>query len=299
MSQVSVIIATLAEASRKNSLKYAINSIRNSSILPIKIIVVVNGNRFDPEIFHWLKAEPDVLFNYIKEPSLPLALLRGRQLVETEFFSFLDDDDEYLPGATDYRLSFLQANPEVDLVACNGYINRGEGNMLLYDSLADISTDPLYALFNKNWLASCGGLFRAHSIKCDYFHSGMAYLEWTWLAFRIASAGHRIQGLDDPTFTIHDTPNSASKSEKYLQAHVSLHQRMLDANPRPDLRPIIYYRLANAWHSISDYQRTSGNIKDAWLNHLRSLSHPRGWRYWSYTARLLASSLTFSHELKR
>lgn len=295
-TSVSIIIRTLASPSRKSSLKRAIESIRGSSTSPIKIIVVVNGNYFDTELCNWLKAQPDVLFNYIKEPSLPLALLKGRQLVKTEFFSFLDDDDEYLPGATDQRLVFLRANPEVDLVVCNGYVNSGELNVLLHDSLADIPADPLYALFNKNWLASCGGLFRTCNIKCHYFDDGMAYLEWTWLAFRIASAGHKIQVLDDPTFIIHDTPNSASKSETYLQAHIFLHQRMLDANPRRDLIPIIRHRLVNAWHCVSDYQRTSGNIKAAWLNHLKSLSHPSGWRYCSYTARLLASSLAFNRK---
>lgn len=294
----SVIIGTLAQTSRKNSLKRAIESIRLSSVCPVQIIVVVNGDRFDPEICDWLKTQSDVLFSYIEEPSLPLALLKGRQLVETEFFSFLDDDDEYLPGATDHRLACLRANPETDLLVCNGYRSCGELNMLVYDNLAKVSADPLYALLNKSWLASCGGLFRTHSIKCDFFYDGMAYLEWTWLSFRIISAGHRVQVLDDPTFIIHDTPNSASKSEKYLQAHISLNKRMLDANPRPDLIPIIRRRLANAWHSMSDYQRTSGNIKDSWLNHLQSLSHPSGWRYWSYTARLLASSLAFSHKRK-
>lgn len=294
----SVIIGTLAQATREQSLKRAIQSIRLSSRDPVKVIVVVNGNHFDISLCNWLKSQPDVIYSYLDEASLPLALLKGRQLVETEFFSFLDDDDEYLLRATDYRLACLREHLEVDLLICNGYVNCDGVKKIIFDDLNNVLTDPLSAIFNRNWLASCGGIFRTSSIGCNYFQDGMAFLEWTWLAFLIASAGHKIQILDSPTFVINDTPESASKSEKYLRAHIHLYERMLGSNPRADLIPIINHRLANAWHNISDHQRTSGKLMDSWLSHLKCLQYPEGWRFLSYTKNLIGSSLAFGYRRK-
>ena len=97
---VSTIIATMAAPERAELVRRAVLSVRRGSELPVTIIVVVNGKRSDPELVDWLRRQPDVKLEIVAQPSLPNALLRGRELVRTPFFSTLDDDDEYLSDAS-------------------------------------------------------------------------------------------------------------------------------------------------------------------------------------------------------
>lgn len=118
---VSTIIPTIAVKEKADLLKRAIRSVRASFTGHVNIIVVVNGNRFDTDVCEWLKAQPDILFEYITTPSLPHAIIRGRELINTPYFSTLDDDDEYLPGATDIKVAALEAESAADVVVTNGY----------------------------------------------------------------------------------------------------------------------------------------------------------------------------------
>ena len=140
--KVSVIVATMATLNRAHLLKRAIESIRHSSTIPVKIIVVVNGSRHDIGLCRWLKDQADIHFEYLAAPSLPLALLKGRELVATEFFATLDDDDEYLGHAIDDRMRLIEAHSDIDLVVTNGYRNVGGVDNPAYKNLATTSEQP-------------------------------------------------------------------------------------------------------------------------------------------------------------
>jgi hypothetical protein len=156
-------------------------------------------------------------------------------------------------------------------------------------NLSNVSRDPLYALFQENWLASCGGLFRARDIPVDPFVDVPHFQQWTWVAFRLCVEGEgiKVASLETPTFRIHDTPGSNSKSEKFLFSQVGLYQRMLGMSPRPDIARIIRRRISQAWHDVSCYHLKKGTLGPAWTSHLKSLSHPAGWIYLPYTRKLL------------
>jgi hypothetical protein len=284
---VSVIIPTLAEAGRRRELMRAITSVRLSSQDRIHIIVVVNGNRFDPELCRWLQAQPDVRYEYLEAPSLPLAQKRGRELVDTEFFSFLDDDDEYLAGATDRKRECLLENEDADFVITNGFIHHGNGDTLLYTSLSDVPADPLRCLFRQTWLHNCNALFRSRSLCAEYLADYHAYCEWTWLAYRLALDGKRIVVLDQPTFRYNDTQNSLSKSTAYVQSAIPLCERMLKRDPPKPIGQLIRQRMGSTHHLLSSSALDRGNWRGAWISHLRSLSAPGGWRYLSYTRHLV------------
>lgn len=284
---VSTIIPTMAARERATSLKCAIASIRNSSAVPIKIIVVVNGNRFDTELCSWLREQPDVLYDQIEEGSLPVALARGRELVETEYFSFLDDDDVYLPGATDKKLEILSKNVCTDLVVCNGFRSSTGNNVAFYPRMTDILDDPLAALFHQNWLASCNAVFRSISVPVSFFEHPHPYAEWTWLAFRLAMANKRLKVVDEPGFRVNDTPGSLSKSDAYKKSYFSLYERMLYALPPTHIARMIRMRIGLAWHTNSSEALANGRLLDALASHVRSLLQPGGLRYLSYTRRLL------------
>lgn len=286
-ARISAIIPTLCSAARVACLDRAIESLKNASADSVQIIVVVNGNRFDVDAVANLRARCDVRVIQIAEAGAPQAQRAGRYSVDTEFFCFLDDDDELLPGALDRRLSVLHGCPEAALSISRGWRVLGGVRKLMLEGIEKVPEDPLGALFDENWLPSCGGLFRTSLVDCGMFDDPNPFIEWTWLAFRMACAGLEVAVQPAPDFLIHETPGSASKSEAYMLAHTSLFERMLLVCPREDIRKILENRWVGAAHGTSDFYRQKGNVSQAWVWHLRSLRSRQGWCFASYSARLL------------
>jgi glycosyltransferase involved in cell wall biosynthesis len=281
---ITTIIPTLCESARQESLFRAIESIHGASTQEVHILVVVNGQRFDPQLLEALRARNDLHVIQFSEGSLIKAQLEGRKRVTTKYFSFLDDDDEYLPNALDIRIKPLENNPTIDFVITNGYVCINGHDQILYSKLRHAEQDPLTALFNENWLSSCNHLFRSTSITDEYFEDAHAYMEWTWLAFRFGLAGKIFAAIDTPTFRINDTPGSLSKSSKFLDSRVELYRRMLTFKPGIDVTEIIRRRMCAAYHDISAHHLVNGNRKEALRAHFLSLcSHWSGLKYLTYT----------------
>jgi glycosyltransferase involved in cell wall biosynthesis len=284
---VSVIVPTMAAAQRGELLKRAVASIRASSALPLQIIVVVNGNRRDAAVCAWLEQQPDVRTEYVDSPSAPGAILRGRELVQTPYFSMLDDDDEYLPGATDKKLAALQADAQADFLVANAYICLNGVDRMLYKRLEEVSADPLASLMLFNWLHNGNALYRSASVGADFFRDYHPYAEWTWLAFKLVTGAKRVATLDMPVFRYHDTVGSLSKSGLYMQALLPLLQRMLDSTPPPHIARMIQRKRSAAYHDASVQAVRDGRRSEAWKHHLHSLVLNGGLRYISYTRHLL------------
>lgn len=290
--RVTTIIPTLCEFSRKQSILRAIESIKTSSINPIRILILVNGQRYDKTLLGDLHERDDLDVIQIQEGSLTLAHSVGRRNVATEFFSFLDDDDEYLPEATDRRLVIIDSDSQIDLVVSNGFINTNGLDSVLYSRMQNVPHDPLHELFRENWLHNCNALFRTSSISLDYFENPHKLMEWTWLAFKLALDGKKIGISDHPAFRYNDTPGSLSKSIAFAESRIKLYERMLKFKLPIDVNRTINLRLNSAWHNLSDIQRKDEAIIPAIRSHFYSIiSHPMGFRYIPSTRHLLASLL--------
>jgi hypothetical protein len=285
-AQLSVIIPTLASAERAASLQRAIWSIRASSATPVSIIVVVNGNRFDAGLCHWLAQQKDVQHEYIGDASAPGAVLRGRELVKTDFFSTLDDDDEYLPGSSDWKMSLLQADAQAHMIVANAYLCSDGTDSMCYDRLADVPGNPLKCLMQFNWLTSGNALYRTAAVGASYFQNYHPYVEWTWLAFRLAMDGKRIAVMDRPACRHHDTLQSLSKSERYLQSYLPLFRRMLERAPPPAIARMIERKIGAASHGAAFAALREGRRLDAWRHHWHSLGQLGGLRYLAATRHL-------------
>jgi len=284
--EVSVIIPTMATPVRAESLTRAINSIRTSSSQPVKIIIVVNGNKYDMHLLKWIDAQPDIFLHRQEMPSAPEAIRSGRALVSTEYFSTLDDDDEYLNGAIDLRLSELRKSPQTAVVVTNGYRNRKGLDEPCYKSLADIPTRPLLALMEIPWLNSANAMYRSAAVGIDYFENSHPYAEWTWLAFSLAMHEKQFAAIDTPTFRINDTSDSLSKSQAYDQAYESLFERMLAERPPVRVVNKIRQKMGSMYHQYADRLLNEGDRVGALRWHVRSLAQPSGFRYLSFTRRL-------------
>jgi hypothetical protein len=291
LASVAAIVPTLADAPRRESLLRAVDSLRAAARNSrLTITAVVNGSRFDSAVLDSL-ARRDVTILRVPEPSLPGALLAGRRSVDAEYFCFLDDDDEYLPSAIDARVAVMTDRPECAMVTTNGYRHVDAADSMALSQMSSIPADPLAALFRENWLPSCAGLFRSEAIPVDLFEEPHAYLEWTWLAFRIASRGSAIAVLDEPTFRIHDSASSLSKSAAYRSSHIALYRRMLGMAERSDIRESIRGRLASALSAESVARLAENRLAEAWKLHCEALACPGGWRRGSQTLRLVVASI--------
>ncbi len=253
----------------------------------IEVIVVVNGSRFDRVVFDELGANPKIRVVYQQELSLPLAQRRGRLEISTPFFGFLDDDDEYLPGAIRIRIEPMLAEQAIDAVVTNGVRKTGSEESPCFADFESARMDPLYALISSNWLASCGGLFRATSITEDYFDGKTHYFEWTTIALRIAYEKKKLLFLDQPTFRINVIPGSLSSSDEYRMATVSFLESVLCHSLPDQVRRGMRRKLSAAYHTLSEFNRAAGRIGEARRYHLRSLVLPGGLKYLAYSRYLI------------
>lgn len=282
----SVIICTMGLPERARSLLRAIESVRIGNLQQAEVIIVVNGQKYDENLLISLSARTDITLIQIPDPSFGEALLTGRRAVTTPYFGFLDDDDEYLPGAVDARLKVLEDDPSADLVATNGYRFKGHNDKIALHQLKAVPENPLLALYRENWLPSCGGFFRSRRVPAEFFQQLPRHIHWTWLAFRLVQANRRVTVLDHATFRINDTMGSASKSETYLFCHTDVYSRMLTAATQPQIRQLLRSRLVQSWHEVSDFHRRNGALRLAWAAHLRSFQYPSGWKFLPYTRKL-------------
>jgi glycosyltransferase involved in cell wall biosynthesis len=286
LPSISVIIPTTCERARWASLERAIAGILAQDGVAAQLIVVVNGNRYDPDCFEALKRKQGVSVLYRSVGSAPLAQTAGRAAVSTPFFAFLDDDDDYLPGALATRVAPLLADPALDFVVTNGYRARGGIDERAISDSGAIVADPLGALCEQNWMASCAGLFRTSSVGADYFDDPAPYMEWTYLAFRLTTR-LRMRWIDQPTYRINDSPVSLSKSEVYLRSELDILKRILALPLPPSVRRAVRRKIGGASHAFAERARAQGQSAEALRFHLGSLAQPGGWRYLLYSRKLV------------
>ena len=182
---VTVFIATTAEAKRKAQLERAIDSVLSQADCSVKLVIVINGDRYDQNIRSDIENHPQIESHYLELGSFPEALVYARRVLTTQYFCFLDDDDELLANSISSRLAPFKTNSELDIVVGNGLRKMPSTEVALHKDILAYQKDPLVALLGKNgnWLASCAGLYRANNIPVEYFQDYIKYAEWRLACF--------------------------------------------------------------------------------------------------------------------
>lgn len=284
---VSVIIRTLAEATRRTTLHRAIESVLEQQGIGAIPIVVANGDRFDHDLVRDLANRSDLCYHYQAEASLPLAMQRGRAMVETPFFCFLDDDDEYLPHGLEARVAALSECDDADALVGAGYrLVDGRQYASGWKKGTGSAYDPLHELLGDNWLAPCAGLFRSSRIGVEFFLDAPRYFEWSYLAFKLC-VEKKLMFSDVPAHVMHDTEASTSKSPNYRLAEASVIAQILELPLPPVIRRALRYKEGAAMHEMADLYRVQRRHGLAWRFHAMSLLRPNGVRYLPYTRKLL------------
>jgi glycosyltransferase involved in cell wall biosynthesis len=283
---VTVIIPTTCSDERDDGLRRAVRSLATQDIGCPSILIVANGPRVNSAILQEIASHPQVNVVRLAEGSLPRALAFGRSRVATPYFGFLDDDDEYLPNALRIRLQALEGDSAAATCATNGYDFIDGRDHMREDISSEAQHDPLRGLLRANWLASCGGLFRSDFVQESFFDNSTKYFEWTLLAYKLATS-RRVVLLTTPTYRLHESPDSLSQSEAYRLSEPRLIETLLAFDLPEDVRQELEKRVSKAQHAISDYYLHRGELRNAWIAHLRSLRQPGGLRYLTYTRKLL------------
>jgi glycosyltransferase involved in cell wall biosynthesis len=284
---ISVIIPTLARGDRAAKLRRAIESVVSQEGVRAVPLVVVNGSVRDPEIVRELRANPDIRLLEIDESGIPSAFHAAFAILDTPYCSGLDDDDLLLPGALALRIGALAGRPDMDAVVTNGYRNDGTREALHVNNPEQVQSDPLRALLSANWLLPGSWLARTDRLSEDVFRDMPRYLECTYLAVRLASAG-RMLFLNHPTVVWHtNDPSSVSKSWEFQMGELSGLRRLLTLEIPPYLKSGIRRKIAGVCHSMANRYRRKGQRGEAWRWHLRSLKEPGGWRYLPFSRHLL------------
>jgi hypothetical protein len=283
----SVIMATSLELCRTKAMIRAVATVlsQDGSAIPI---IVVNGDRYDPEVLGYWKSRRDVRLFQLAEGNVGTARLFGRRQVDTAFFGALDDDDCFLPGSINARLTPMRTDPSVAAVVGNGLIERDGRESVALSQMKLHRISPLLGLAQENWLPSaCAAMFRTEIVRAEYFDHDERWLEWTALAFRLAADERKIVFLDDLTFRIADTPDSLSKSAGYARGAPIVLRHLLDIPmPYPVYR--VWLRKYGATlHGSAEFHRSRGEIGLAWKAHLGSLLQPGGAHYLLYGRKLL------------
>jgi Glycosyl transferase family 2 len=283
---VTIIIPTACVDERYETIKRAISSLSMQESGCPSILVVANGPRVSDRILDEIATYPHVKIVRIAEGSLPRAIAVGRSHVTTPFFGYLDDDDEYLPHALTVRLRALEGNLRAAVCATDGYIQADGADRLIETIYPESPDDPLRGLLRANWLASCAGLFRTDLVPESLFDGVTRYYEWTLLAYKLAIS-RQVVLLPLPTYRLHVSSGSLSRSDAYRLAEPEVLKKIYLLNLPNDMKRAIGQRIGAAYHTLSGHFHRLGQPRKAWEFHMRSLLQPSGWRYASYTARLL------------
>jgi len=287
---VSVIIPTMATAARAGALERVLASLRSQVGAKALPIVVANGSSRDREVVEWLSRRRDLHLIEREEGSLAKAVAQGRTTVETEFFSILDDDDEYLPEALAIRVSAMESAERPDVAVTSGFRQIGGSDEPCLPDIESFARDPIAALVQVNWLASCAGLYRTDSIGAEFFATMPNYLEWTYVAFVLALE-KRIAFVGRPTYRIHtETPGSLSKSRQMLLETPSVLRRILELELPVSVRPQMERKYRGALHQAADFELRDRRLVSAWKLHWKSLAYGRGLRYLPFTRHFIRAA---------
>ncbi len=284
---MSVTVVIPSTCSRRDELRRAIESVVDQVTDDGAIVVVANGPRVDEATLAVARRFARTRVERLAEANVAKAQRVGRSLVDTEFFCFLDDDDEFLPGALAMRVAALREQPDVDVLIANGYGCADGVDRLRLDHLARAARDPLRGLVAENWMASCGGTYRTNSVSIDYFDGETQHYEWTLIAYRLALT-RRIAFLDVPTFRVHlDSPGSVSKSRHFREAEVAVLNKILAMDLPSDVRRALRGKLGRAHHGLAALHLSEGQHASALRHHLGSLVAPGGLAYLAFSRKLL------------
>lgn len=197
---ISVIIP---HYNRPDQLKEAVRSVTAQTLPPAEILIVDDCSR--PEVKREIESLSSVATIVHNGQNLGLAGSRNAGLAhaKSEWVSFLDDDDLYVPHKLERQVAYLREHPDCQLVGGglrlvtpdgeDGYRGRTETRRLtLKDGLTGTAAMIQTILAPRKLL-----------LKMDGFDRRFRYMEDFELGIRLLAAGLNMHYLAEPMFVYH------------------------------------------------------------------------------------------------
>ena len=289
MATITIIIPTACEARRASLLHRALDSVVAQEGVDVHPVVVVNGPRVDEALCASIVARTGVTVLRRDEGNVSAARRAGMRLVDGAYFGFLDDDDEFLPGALRTRAEHLDRDGAVDVVFTNGRVRTQEGDEPMAPAGQALDVRPVETFLEANWFASCGCLFRAARVDATHFETRHVYFEWSDLFFRLVAANRRFAYVDAITFRKYeDHPVSMSRSDASRLAYPAFLAELVERSLPRTVRAALQQRFHRALNNASLLCLARGNLRGAAGYHAWCLMNG-GWRYAPYTRKIAAA----------
>jgi|CXWL01.1.fsa_nt_gi glycosyltransferase involved in cell wall biosynthesis len=289
MSGVSIIIPTTCSKHREHCLLRAIDSALDQASIPVEIIVVVNGGKVDHDLFEKIKSNDRLSVLYLTEGNVSKARHFGILKSSHDYFAFLDDDDELLPNTLKQRFDALEADQYVSAVIFNGYIFNGTEDRLAVDDVfyQEVLTSIELSCLTRNIFGSLSAIFNKRNIDTDIFDIEYKYFELTYIFLRMIECRYKITFINELAFRVYEeTSMSASKSEEYMLAFPVMLQQALLMKISEEMKRKLKEKYFTALNMLSVYFLNKGDIKKAFLFHMKCLLSG-GVRYIFFTRKFL------------
>lgn len=161
MEKVSVIIPCYNGA---GFIDRSLNSIYLQEYPSIEIIIVDDGSvdQSKEKALKWKQKfaikNIELKYFYQENQGTGSAINSGLKLVTGDYIILLDVDDEFLPGAINEKVEYLQKHSDINVVRSNGWIIRKDLKYLfVYDETEKSNEDIFLALLRgetNNWAGS-------------------------------------------------------------------------------------------------------------------------------------------------
>jgi glycosyltransferase involved in cell wall biosynthesis len=275
-----VVVPTALDKKREPLIRRAIDSVLKQVGVRVQLVLVVNGSRFDADLLARLREDRRFAVLQMVEGNVSLARYRGLQDRVCDFFCFLDDDDELLPDSLRARVAALEAHPDWDVVAANGYIREAADELLVGPELrAFIARDPAGSFLQTNWFASASAMFRAARFSPEFFRIAHRHYEWTYLFWKLLGEGYRVGFCDAIAYRKYeDHPLAVARSEAYRLAHAEFLRSLMELPMEPRIRAAIRERYVMALNASCDHYLAHREARLAFAAYLKCLWNG-GWRY--------------------
>jgi Glycosyl transferase family 2 len=282
-ARITVVIASTCTKERGDLLLRACDSVLNDGSLG-RVLVVANGPRCDSAVLQWISEKPRVGVVRLASGSHPLARRVGAEMVRTDYISFLDDDDEYVAGSLDARVSFLDANPDIIALATNGFVCNGDDHRKIIPPLVALPVDSVLRALSHGWQSAMLTL-RTARVDLSVLDTELRHHEWTYTALCLAFTS-TLAVVDVVTFRYYRTLGSLSHGDQHVLTEPDMLMRALTLFRGTSYEKVLRRRLGRALNDAATLLLARGALSGALSLHLRALACPGGWQRYGLSVKI-------------
>jgi glycosyltransferase involved in cell wall biosynthesis len=169
----------------------------------------------------------------VRQENKGLSAARNRAVVETtgEFVAVLDADDVFLPGYLERMAAAATARPDLDIIACNAYLDLdGRVTGTYYPDVATfVVDDQQRGALHNHFIFGLATFRRERLLAVGGWDESMRLIEDTDCFIRLILAGARAGLIDEPLARYRLREGSlASDRTATMSAQVTMLEKFLD-----------------------------------------------------------------------